>query len=75
MTTCVVTAAEHADKARKSRERGAQAANKLRIDGAYMSVAEIAREIGVTDSIAARRIRSLRSASGPITLERLRNAP
>jgi hypothetical protein len=75
MTRYSVTAAEVADKAAKARKKGSLPANRLRIEGAYLSIADIARELGVTEGMAARRIRALRSASGPITLERLRNAP
>lgn len=42
-----------------------------RIDGEYLSTDQIAKRIGVTRVVVQKRMRVLRSASGPITLARL----
>lgn len=47
-------------------------AERWRIDGRYLTKAEIAAEIGVTPAAIGFRMAKLRGASGAITMDRLR---
>lgn len=48
--------------------------NRWRIEGEYVTCAEIGERIGIGESAAASRLRRLQRASGPITWDRLRAA-
>lgn len=55
-----------------ARKRAGSPVNRIRIEGEYLSAREIAERIGISESVAWRRLAMLRGASGPITWDRLR---
>jgi len=62
-------------EARAYGKRGGKAAsalNKVRIEGVYYTQVELAKVVGCSEGVIGTRLKRLRMASGPITIERLR---
>lgn len=51
--------------------RAQKPAERLRIGGEYLTIADVAKRLKLTVSIVKNRLSKLRSASGAITLERI----
>lgn len=72
MTISNITSADVEKITASARKRAREPVNRIRIEGEYLSAREIAERIGISESVAGRRLAMLRGASGPITWDRLR---